>query len=127
MSFTLPLHAAARAASSTTPSGAREHAETVIAWHGLARTGRDMDDIAAHLAQRYRVICPDTHRPRPEPVEPGAREREYCLAFYVAARARRWSTSSGSTRALARHLDGRRDRHARPRPARCAAASAGWC
>ena len=36
------------------------HAETVIAWHGLARTGRDMDDIAAHLAQRYRVICPDT-------------------------------------------------------------------
>ena len=23
------------------------HDETVIAWHGLARTGRDMDDIAA--------------------------------------------------------------------------------
>jgi pimeloyl-ACP methyl ester carboxylesterase len=37
-----------------------EHRDTVIAWHGLARTGRDMDDIAAHLAQRYRVICPDT-------------------------------------------------------------------
>ncbi|OGA99413.1 MAG: hydrolase [Burkholderiales bacterium RIFCSPHIGHO2_12_FULL_69_20] len=37
-----------------------QHAETVIAWHGLARTGRDMDDIAAHLAQRWRVICPDT-------------------------------------------------------------------
>ena len=37
-----------------------QHRETVIAWHGLARTGRDMDDIAAHLAQRYRVICPDT-------------------------------------------------------------------
>ena len=34
--------------------------ETVIAWHGLARTGRDMDPIAAHLAQRYRVLCPDT-------------------------------------------------------------------
>ena len=32
--------------------------ETVIAWHGLARTGRDMDDIAAHLARRWRVICP---------------------------------------------------------------------
>ena len=30
----------------------------VIAWHGLARTGRDMDDLAAHLAPRYRVICP---------------------------------------------------------------------
>lgn len=26
--------------------------ETVIAWHGLARTGRDMDDLAAHLATR---------------------------------------------------------------------------
>ena len=58
------------------------HAEVVIAWHGLARTGRDMDDIAAHLAQRYRVICPDTigrglSQWSPDP------EREYCLAFYV--------------------------------------------
>ena len=58
-----------------------QHRETVIAWHGLARTGRDMDDLAAHLAQRYRVICPDTigrglSQWSPEP------EREYCLAFY---------------------------------------------
>jgi pimeloyl-ACP methyl ester carboxylesterase len=55
--------------------------ETVIAWHGLARTARDMDPIAAHLAQRYRVICPDTigrglSQWSPEPA------REYCLAFY---------------------------------------------
>jgi pimeloyl-ACP methyl ester carboxylesterase len=55
--------------------------ETVIAWHGLARTGRDMDDIAAHLAARYRIICPDTigrglSQWSPHP------EREYCLAFY---------------------------------------------
>jgi pimeloyl-ACP methyl ester carboxylesterase len=56
--------------------------ETLIAWHGLARTGRDMDDIAAHLAPRYRVICPDTigrglsqWSPRPE--------KEYCLEFYA--------------------------------------------
>ena len=59
-----------------------EHADTVIAWHGLARTGRDMDDIAEHLAQRGRVLCPDTigrglSQWSPEP------EREYCLAFYV--------------------------------------------
>nr|MBP7456874.1 alpha/beta hydrolase [Ottowia sp.]MBP7459022.1 alpha/beta hydrolase [Ottowia sp.] len=34
---------------------------TVIAWHGLARTGRDMDELAAHLSARgYRVLCPDT-------------------------------------------------------------------
>jgi pimeloyl-ACP methyl ester carboxylesterase len=59
-----------------------QHSRTVIAWHGLARTGRDMDAIAAHLAQRWRVICPDTigrglSQWSPEP------EREYCLAFYV--------------------------------------------
>jgi pimeloyl-ACP methyl ester carboxylesterase len=56
-------------------------AEPVIAWHGLARTGRDMDPIAAQLATRYRVICPDTlgrglSQWSPEP------EREYCLGFY---------------------------------------------
>lgn len=55
--------------------------ETVIAWHGLARTGRDMDDIAAHLSSRYRVICPDTigrglSQWSPEP------RKEYSLAFY---------------------------------------------
>ncbi|HEX7929117.1 MAG TPA: alpha/beta hydrolase [bacterium] len=32
----------------------------VIMWHGLARTGRDFDDIAGTLASTYRVICPDT-------------------------------------------------------------------
>ncbi|MCH7344572.1 alpha/beta hydrolase [Pelomonas sp. CA6] len=58
------------------------HAETVIAWHGLARTGRDMDDLAGHLSQRYRVICPDTlgrglSQWSPDP------DREYCLDFYV--------------------------------------------
>jgi pimeloyl-ACP methyl ester carboxylesterase len=54
---------------------------TVIAWHGLARTGRDMDEIAAHLCSRYRVICPDTpgrglSQWSPQP------EKEYCLDFY---------------------------------------------
>ena len=32
----------------------------VIAWHGLARTGRDFDVLAEQLAPHYRVICPDT-------------------------------------------------------------------
>jgi len=62
--------------------GSRTNAEVVIAWHGLARTCRDMDDIAAHLAARYRVICPDTigrglSQWSPDP------KHEYCLAFYV--------------------------------------------
>jgi pimeloyl-ACP methyl ester carboxylesterase len=35
-------------------------APVIVAWHGLARTGRDMDPLAQHLADRYRVICPDT-------------------------------------------------------------------
>ncbi|PWW46873.1 alpha/beta fold hydrolase [Melaminivora alkalimesophila] len=57
-------------------------APVVIAWHGLARTGRDMDPLAAHLSGRYRVICPDTlgrglsqWSARPD--------EEYCLRFYA--------------------------------------------
>jgi pimeloyl-ACP methyl ester carboxylesterase len=55
---------------------------TVIAWHGLARTSRDMDELAAHLCARYRVICPDTigrglSQWSPEP------RNEYQLKFYA--------------------------------------------
>ena len=57
------------------------HADTVVAWHGLARTGRDMDDIAAHLAPRWRVICPDTIG---RGLSQWSRDpaREYCFAHY---------------------------------------------
>lgn len=56
--------------------------ETVVAWHGLARTGRDMDYLAGQLADRYRVICPDTigrglSEWSPDP------KAEYCLPFYA--------------------------------------------
>ena len=62
--------------------GTSDHG-TVIAWHGLARTGRDMDALAVHLSGLgYRVICPDTigrglSQWSPEP------KTEYCLAFYA--------------------------------------------
>ncbi|MEW6707841.1 MAG: alpha/beta hydrolase [Pseudomonadota bacterium] len=58
------------------------HDEVVIAWHGLARTCRDMDDIAEHLSQRYRVVCPDTIG---RGLSQWAKDpdREYCLDFYV--------------------------------------------
>jgi pimeloyl-ACP methyl ester carboxylesterase len=61
--------------------GAR-HAPTVIAWHGLARTGRDMDELAQALCHRFRVICPDPvgrgySQWSPDPAN------EYCLAFYA--------------------------------------------
>jgi pimeloyl-ACP methyl ester carboxylesterase len=59
-----------------------QHGETVIAWHGLARTGRDMDEIAAHLAQRWRVICPDTIGRGFSEWSPDPRA-EYCLDFYA--------------------------------------------
>ncbi len=58
-------------------------AKTVIAWHGLARTGRDMDELAAHLSARgCRVICPDVigrglSQWSPLPAQ------EYCLSFYA--------------------------------------------
>jgi pimeloyl-ACP methyl ester carboxylesterase len=57
------------------------HADSVIAWHGLARTGRDMDDLAAQLSTRYRVICPDTIGRGLSQWSPFP-EQEYCLAFY---------------------------------------------
>ncbi len=59
-----------------------EHAEVVVAWHGLARTGRDMDDIAAHLAQRWRVICPDTLGRGLSQWSP-LPDAEYCNDFYT--------------------------------------------
>lgn len=55
---------------------------TVIAWHGFVGTCREMDDLAGHLSQRYRVVCPDT-------IGRGLSEwssdptREYTLSFYV--------------------------------------------
>jgi pimeloyl-ACP methyl ester carboxylesterase len=55
---------------------------TVIAWHGLARTCRDMDDIAAHLSAKYRVICPDTIGRGLSQWSP-LPEQEYCLDFYA--------------------------------------------
>lgn len=54
----------------------------LVMWHGLSRTGRDFDDIAAALAETYRVICPDTigrglsqWSTRPD--------TEYCFAEYT--------------------------------------------
>ena len=60
-----------------------QHKEVVVAWHGLARTGRDMDDIAAHLANRYRVICPDALGRGLSQWSP-LPDQEYQLSFYAA-------------------------------------------
>ena len=56
---------------------------TVVAWHGLARTGRDMDELAAHLSSRgWRVLCPDTVGRGLSQWAANPRD-EYCLAFYA--------------------------------------------
>lgn len=57
-------------------------APVLLAAHGLARTGRDMDELADWFCGRYRVICPDTigrglSQWSPDP------DAEYCLDFYV--------------------------------------------
>lgn len=59
-----------------------QHRRTVVAWHGLARTGRDMDELAQALAGSFRVICPDTlgrglSQWSPDP------GNEYMLEFYA--------------------------------------------
>ena len=59
-----------------------QHGPAVIAWHGLARTGRDMDELAARMSGRFRVICPDTigrglSQWSPDP------GNEYQLSFYA--------------------------------------------
>lgn len=36
------------------------HRPAIVMWHGLARTGRDFDELAHALSDRYFVLCPDT-------------------------------------------------------------------
>jgi pimeloyl-ACP methyl ester carboxylesterase len=59
------------------------HKRTVVAWHGLARTGRDMDELARYLSARgYRVICPDTIGRGLSQWSP-LPQQEYCLSFFA--------------------------------------------
>ena len=57
--------------------------EVIVAWHGLARTGRDMDELALHFAERgFRVLCPDTIGRGLSQWSP-APDDEYQLSFYA--------------------------------------------
>ncbi len=57
-------------------------APVLVMWHGLARTGRDFDILAAHFSRTYRVICPDTLG-RGLSGWSSSPERDYTLAAYV--------------------------------------------
>jgi pimeloyl-ACP methyl ester carboxylesterase len=60
-----------------------ETAPALVLWHGLARTGRDFDELAAGLAGRYRVLCPDTIG-RGLSSWAAAPDTDYCLDSYAA-------------------------------------------
>jgi len=58
-------------------------APPLILWHGLARTGRDFDVLAAALSSDYYVVCPDTigRGLSQWSTEP---DHDYCFAAYSA-------------------------------------------
>jgi pimeloyl-ACP methyl ester carboxylesterase len=63
--------------------GDPDNEDKLVLWHGLARTGRDFDDLAAALASDFHIVAPDT-------IGRGLSEwssdpdKEYCLDFYAA-------------------------------------------
>ena len=63
-----------------------ENDPSIIMWHGLARTCRDFDVLAARLSSTYRVICPDTLGRGLSQWSRAARD-EYCLDYYVGLAA----------------------------------------
>ena len=54
----------------------------LVLWHGLARTGRDFDDLAEVLAADWHIVAPDTIGRGLSQWSP-APEAEYCLDFYA--------------------------------------------
>ncbi len=59
----------------------------LVMWHGLARTGRDFDDIARALSAERHIVVPDTIGRGLSQWSP-APEREYCYDFYTRSRPR---------------------------------------
>lgn len=58
----------------------------LVLWHGLARTGRDFDDLAGALAGRFHIIAPDTIGRGLSQWSPAPR-KDYTLDFYSALAA----------------------------------------
>jgi pimeloyl-ACP methyl ester carboxylesterase len=61
-------------------------AKPLILWHGLARTGRDFDELAAALSDEYFVLCPDTIG-RGLSSWASDPEAEYCVEYYAGIAA----------------------------------------
>lgn len=60
----------------------RADAPAIVMWHGLARNGRDFDELASALSDEYRIICPDTIG-RGLSQWAKDRERDYCYDRYA--------------------------------------------
>lgn len=52
----------------------------LVMWHGLARTGRDFDEPAEALSERYFVLCPDTIG---RGLSSWARQEDYSFEVYA--------------------------------------------
>jgi pimeloyl-ACP methyl ester carboxylesterase len=55
----------------------------LVMWHGLARSGRDFDEIAAALSDTFHIICPDTVG-RGLSSWSSDPDKDYCLDTYAA-------------------------------------------
>ena len=88
-----------------------EHSSTVIAWHGLARTGPRHGRIGR--APFAAASASSARTPWAAASANGApiRATSTTLAFYAAAGRRAVRPVGDRAGALGRHLDGRRDRH----------------
>ncbi|HPG03789.1 MAG TPA: alpha/beta hydrolase, partial [Rhodoblastus sp.] len=53
----------------------------LVLWHGLARTGRDFDDLAEALCEDWHIVAPDTIGRGLSQWSPSP-QTEYCLDFY---------------------------------------------
>lgn len=58
-----------------------DNPQSILMWHGLARTGRDFDTLAEALSSEYRILCPDTLG-RGLSQWAGKPDEEYCFEFY---------------------------------------------
>lgn len=58
------------------------HLPPVLAWHGLARVGQDFDALARELADKHRIIAPDTiGRGLSQWSDDG--DKDYCFEVYT--------------------------------------------
>jgi pimeloyl-ACP methyl ester carboxylesterase len=89
--------------------GPRSAAPTVLCLHGLTRNSRDFEELAPHLARRYRVIVPDlrgrgfsARDTQPQNYQPGIYVRDVLalLDVVVAPRVAVIGTSLGGMLAM---------------------------